>query len=179
MNRKNKLVLGAGIATIISGAIYMAAHKKAEGGGGGGGGGALTFSTPVGTLQPATGVGYGWHLAEISCTLTNPSSSSITRQIKVVYDQSGWRDDRVWEYVKDVNNIWSLALSPKIVEVTIPASGSLTVTQPGEFIIPGVDPYLYGSLWNPPAFGPSSSHQFKLVDDLGNESPIITLTRTG
>lgn len=128
---------------------------------------AFTFSAPQGIMLAPTGIGYGWRLAEISCQLTNPHNVTVTRQIRVLYGGEGaWYGDRIWEYQ---GSVWK--------EVTLSPGQSTTLTQPHQFIIPGVDPSRYGTSWNLPAFAIPSSWSFKLVDDLGNESPVITLTR--
>ena len=129
---------------------------------------ALTFSIPQGTMLAPTGIGYGWRLTEITCQLSNPNNVAVTRQIRVLYGGGGgWSSDRIWEYQ---GSVWK--------DVTLSAGQSVVLIQPHEFIIPNVNPYQYGTVWNQPAFAIPSSWSFKLVDDLGNESQVITLVRS-
>lgn len=140
--------------------------------------GNFTFGTPEGIMKSPTGIGSGWSLAEIRCLVTNTGASPVTRQLKVLYEITaapGWRDERVWEYTP--TDIYSLAASPKTKTLTLNPGESVTLIQPHEFIDSRVNPAVYGSLWNQPAFGTPSAFRFKLVDDLGNESPVIVMQK--
>ncbi|MBA7628105.1 hypothetical protein ES703_35575 [subsurface metagenome] len=133
---------------------------------------AITMAVPTGNLAPPTGLGWDWRLAEIACLLTNNTSVPITRSFRVIHGVG----------VPDISGrIWTLTggwhEGPEWLDVTLIPGQSITVTSPREFIVPGVDPSVHGTSWNPPYFEISQSFNFQLEDDLGNRSPVLTLER--
>ncbi len=130
---------------------------------------AFNFGTPSGALYNAIGLGYGWRLARITCQMSNPNTSPVTRNIRVLWQDVaalGWHTNRVWSYG---GSAWfPVTLSPGAVQ---------TLVQMEQFTIPGVDPNQGGTSWNQPAY-PSSgwAAEFVLEDDLGNKSPGVTIS---
>lgn len=161
-----------GIAGGILGAVFIAKSKSS--GENGGGNGEIIMGTPTGQVVSVIGVGSGWSVAELQCQVENLNLVSVKKSFRFVYGgvsvpASG---GRIWGLINEVNP------GPEWLEVTLLPGEAINLFQPAQFIVPGLDPYIYGTIQNQPLFGPGEGSNFALEDDLGNLSPVIRLTRS-